>query len=195
MPSTRRVGPALGAAFIILAGLQSGCSSLPWGGDDTGQPAADGGAKQIEVRSDPAGAEVLANGRSVGVTPLTLAPANVWDTGFVSARDYGINYQYTGTITLRMPGCKDFTTNVDDYLLSRDIAVKLECGPDYQPLSTPGPARTQPQPGQAPATAVDYETSEEIMARRLRRLDGLHQRGLITDEEYRQVRRRILGEL
>jgi hypothetical protein len=178
---------------IVLAGLQTGCSSWPWSSADDSQPATAGG-KQIEVRSDPVGAEVLANGRSIGVTPVTVTPANEWSTGFVSGKDYGINYQYTGTITLRMPGCKEFSANVDDYLLSKDIAVKLECGPEYQPVAAPA-GRPQPQPGYSPASRADYETSEEIMARRLRRLEGLRDQGLISEEEYRQVRSRILGEL
>jgi hypothetical protein len=194
MPRIRRFRPALGAVLII-AGLQAGCSympSMPWANDDNGEPAQSSGGKQIKIRSNPAGAEVLANGRRIGVTPMTVTPANTWNTGFVTAKDYGVNYQYTGTLVLRMPGCKDFSANVDDAFLAKDIAVQLECGPDYRPVSAqPG----QPQPAAAPGARTDYLTSEEIMARRLRRLEGLRNRGLITEDEYQQVRRRILGEL
>jgi hypothetical protein len=195
MPRFRRFRPALGVV-LIAAGLQAGCSympSMPWSSDDdNGKPAQGSGGKQIEIRSNPAGAEILANGRHIGVTPMTVTPADNWNTGFVTAKDYGVNYQYTGTLTLRMPGCKDFSANVDDAFLGKDIAVQLECGPNYQPVSA---QPNQPQPGAAPGAQTDYLTSEEIMARRLRRLDGLRNRGLITEEEYQQVRRRILGEL
>lgn len=195
MPRTRRFRPALGAV-LIAAGLQAGCSSLPsvpWFNDDDAPAQESGDGRQIEIRSDPAGAEVLANGRSIGVTPVTVSPGNVWSTGFKTAKDYGVNFQFVGTLTLRMPGCKDYHTEVDDYLLRKDVAVKLECGPDYRPMTAPA---GQPQPAYAPATrGGDFLTSEEIMARRLRRLEGLRNRGLITEEEYQQVRRRILGEL
>lgn len=196
MPRIRRFRPALGAVLII-AGLQAGCSympSMPWANDDdSAKPAQAGNGKQIEIRSNPAGAEVLANGRRIGITPMTVVPASTWNTGFVTAKDYGVNYQYTGTLTLRMPGCKEFSANVDDAFLSKDIAVQLECGPDYQPLSNSSAAA--PQVGAGAGARTDYLTSEEIMARRLRRLEGLRNRGLITEDEYQQVRRRILGEL
>jgi hypothetical protein len=196
MPRTRRFSPALGAAVLITAGLQAGCSSLPsipWINDDDNGTASQSNGKQIEIRSNPAGAEVLANGSRIGITPMTVTPADTWKTGLVTAKDYGINYQYTGTLTIRMPGCKEYTANVDDYFLSKDIAVQLECSADYQPMtSTPA----QPQPGYVPTGGhADYQTSEEIMARRLRRLEGLRNRSLITEDEYQQVRRRILGEL
>jgi len=196
MPRASRFRPMLGAVLIV-AGLQAGCSSLPslpWSSDDDGGQKASSGGKQIEIRSDPAGAEVLANGKRIGITPVTVTPADNWSTGFVSAKDYGVNYQYTGTLTIRMPGCKDFSTNVDDYLLTRDVAVKLDCDPNYRPVS---PATAQPAgaPAMSGSGRGDFLTSEEIMARRLRRLEGLRSRGLITEDEYQQVRRRILGEL
>lgn len=195
MPRTRRSIFRLGAA-LITTGLLTGCSSLPsipWFSDDD---APSSGGKTIEIRSNPAGAEVLANNRSIGITPLTVTPGDTWDTGFVTAKDYGVNLQYKGTLTIRMPGCKEYVTDVDDYLLHKDIAVQLECSADYRPLTVaPGQAGGQPAYGRAPASSADYETSEEIMARRLRRLEGLRDRGLITEDEYQQVRRRILGEL
>lgn len=196
MPRTCRPTFRLGVV-LVAAGLQAGCSSLPsipWFNDDD---APSSGGKQIQIRSNPEGAEVLANDRSIGITPVTVTPGNVWNTGFRTAEDYGMNYQYVGTLTIRMPGCKDYKTEVDDYLLHKDIAVKLECGPDYRPLTAP----TTQQPAAAPGSSspsyapANYETSEEIMARRLRRLEGLRNRSLITEDEYQQVRRRILGEL
>ena len=129
MPRIRRFRPALGTVLIV-AGLQAGCSSLPsmpWSSDDNGGSGSQSNGKQIEIRSNPAGAEVLANGRHIGITPVTVTPANTWTTGLVTAKDYGVNYQYTGTLAIRMPGCKEYTANVDDYFLSKDVAVQLEC--------------------------------------------------------------------
>lgn len=194
MPRIRRFHSALG--LVLGAALfQAGCSSLPsvpWISDDNGEAASSDG-KQISIRSNPEGAEVLANGNRIGVTPMTVTPANVWSTGFVSGKDYGVNYQYVGNLTIRMPGCKEYTTQVDDYLLRNDVNVKLECDPNYQPVAASPQESGYAVP--APGARVDYLTSEEIMARRLRRLEGLRNRGLITEEEYQQVRRRILGEL
>ena len=71
--------------------------------------------------------------------------------------------------------------------------MRATCATPGRPLTA---APGQPQTGYAPAGGhADYQTSEEIMARRLRRLEGLRNRSLITEEEYQQVRRRILGEL
>ena len=134
-------------------------------------------AHAIRVISDPPGATVLADGRELGTTPLTIRPGEVFPARFV-----GREYRYVGTLTLRRPGCKPWSVQVNDAVLAKDVVARLECAPG---AAAPAPARTQ-----APAAG-----GEDPVAVRLRRAKRLHDEGLITDEEYRALRRRILESL
>jgi len=183
----------LGVAVLFGALLISGCDSLPSvpsiGSNDT-----------IEITTNPPGASVYANDKLLGVTPLTVKPSLAWDSGFVPGKDVGMVYQYKGTLTIKRPGCETYTTEVNDPMLYNDISVDLKCDSNYRAkaVNTPSPVGGgTPSVSTYPASAsqTDYETPEEVMARRLRRLEGLRDRGLITDDEYRAVRQRILNEL
>ncbi len=184
----------IGGIALAAYSLLSGCDSLPSipsvGSNDT-----------IQITTNPPGASVYANDKLLGTTPLTVKPSLAWDSGFVPGKDVGMVYQYKGTITIEKPGCETYKAEVNDPMLYNDIAIDLNCGPQYRNQTTTGPASSAPVVAPsgrftAPATGtVDYETPEEIMARRLRRLEGLRDRGLITDDEYQRVRTRILNEL
>jgi len=169
--------------FLCAAAI-SGCGSL---GDIT-----PGKAQTITIESDPPQATVLANGADLGTTPLTIKPSDVFRSGFASGGEGLLGYRYVGKLIVKKPGCKEFATEVDDNLLSRDIKVKLECDPDYRPPSPPvttvpaAPAVTAPEPVQAiPATAEE----------RLLRIDTLHRKGLISSEERQKLRQRVLDTL
>lgn len=130
----------------------------------------------INVTSDPQGATVLASGKELGRTPLFL-PAGTFPTKMVN-----LIYRPVGTLTLKRPGCRTHDIEVNEKVLSKDIHVALECGPAYAVEEPPRPA--------APPAATGGST-----ARRLRELNKLRDEGLITEEEYRSVRKRILDEL
>ncbi len=152
------------------------CSSL---GD-----IADGGQPDIAVDSDPSQATVIADGVELGVTPLTFNPSDVFRAGFTGGSDGLLAYRYVGKLTVRKPGCTDYVTEVDDNILSKDIDIKLECDPDYQP----------------PAAAVvsEPETHQVMPAsaeERLQKINDLHKKGLVSDDEYRQLRQRVLDTL
>jgi len=199
MARNRLARTGLGVTIIGLSGLMVGCDSIPSMDSITSLGSS---KKQITVTTNPAGATIYANDKALGVTPLTVTPSQEWTTGFVTGKDVGMVYQYTGTITIKKPGCETYTAEVDDPTLFNDIVIDLKCDPNFRPAAgaaTVGAPGAQPAPAYAPAYApagrTDYETPEEIMARRLRRLEGLRNRGLITDDEYRAVRQRILNEL
>ena len=133
-----------------------------------------GGVHTIRVLSEPPGATVLADGRELGTTPLVIRPDEVFPARFV-----GREYRYAGTLALRRPGCRPWSVQVDDAVLARDVVARLEC--------SPGAA--------APARGKPTVSGEDPVAERLRRARRLHEEGLITDEEYRALRRRILESL
>lgn len=153
---------------LALALLVSGCAGIT------------PGERRITIDSTPPGATVLADGREVGTTPLTITPDDVFPPHWK-----GMSYLVEGTLTLRKPGCRDASMKVTDPVLSKDIHMALEC--DAVP-----PA---PQPAARPAPAMPHMDSGEDAEMRLMRLERLHDKGLISDAEYRSIRQRILEGL
>lgn len=130
-----------------------------------------GGQRQIRISSEPPGAAVY-NGHGVqaGVTPVVVEPDEAFPPRWV-----GTSYMVKDTLILEKTGCRRHQQAVNDAVLREDIHVQLEC--------------TAPGDGAAkPALTGDAAT-------RLRRLQELRQEGLISEAEYRQLRRRILEEL
>ena len=79
-----------------------------------------------------------------------------------------------------------YTLKRADCLVFRDLTAGR--------ASTPEPAVLPAPPAGPPGSAPSHERKPSI-EERLMRLDGLKEKGLITDEEYRQKRRAILDEL
>lgn len=126
------------------------------------------------VSSDPPGATVYAAGKTVGVTPLVVRQRDVFPTAF----DQGEERMY-GTIELRKEGCRDNVVRVNTSVVAKGIHVMLDCG--------------QAKP--APPAAAPSEAGSPTPRERLLRLQELRDQGLVTDEEYREIRKRILEGL
>jgi hypothetical protein len=166
-----------GLALIVTSILVMGCATT----DSSG-----GSAGRIKIISEPAGATAYADGRELGVTPLEFSPGNAFRSGFV-----GFSYRYYGKLMLKKPGCETWSVEVNDYILSKDVHANLKCDPDYRaPVAAPSsPASPSSPPAANPAK------NEDPYVERLERIETLHRKGLITDEEYRQLRSRLLDKL
>ncbi len=158
---------------VILFGLSAvlqGCASLH------PNPGS------ISVESDPAGAEVFVMGRNVGVTPLKLSAGDVFPSSY--RPDQAALY---GTVTLRHAGCEDYNKRVDTDAYSKGIKASLDCGNK--------PAQAAPATPTAPATPNAEDDGTSSIEARLRRVKELQDKGLITDDEARAARKRILEGL
>ncbi len=184
------------ALLVVLTLLLGGCGNM--GGLSAGS------TQQITIESDPTNATVLADGVEIGVTPLTFTPSDAFRAGFTGGSDSLIAFRYLGKLMVRKPGCKDYVTEVDDNLLAKDIHVKMECDPNYrppapQPAASPAPppaTPTQPAASSTPPPAAPAQ--QEIPAsaeQRLLRIESLHEKGLVSDEEYQRLRKRVLDTL
>lgn len=131
----------------------------------------------IAVESDPAGAHVMVMGQDRGMTPLTLPVTAVFPARYPPEQ-----VDLYGRITLLKDGCAEYTATVDNRLLGRGLRAQLDCAASTPPAAPPGMETTAPAAARAPA-------------QRLRMLDDVYKEGLISDEEYRQLRQRILDEL
>jgi hypothetical protein len=159
------------ALLAFTAGL-SACAS-------TGSNESQGG--RIRITSEPAGATAYADGAEIGATPLEIVPGNHFHSGFA-----GFSYRYVGKLSLKKAGCETWSNEVNDNILSKDINTKLKCDPNFQPA----PAASAPAAG-SPAISPAKDHSIE----RLEQIEALHKKSLISDEEYKQLRARILEQL
>lgn len=155
--------------LVVFATVLSGCA----GNSSASQAGA------IRITSDPAGAIAYADGAELGATPLEIVPGSHFRSGFV-----GLSYRYHGTLSLKKAGCETWSTDVNDYVLSKDVHARLKCDPDFRPPAAPAPSPL-PCPSAPNRSYVE----------RLERIKSLHEKGLISDEEYRQLRARILEKL
>jgi hypothetical protein len=138
----------------------------------------------VNLRSDPSGATVLANGKAIGTTPMQIYA----DRHFPHKRK-GLDWHREGTLTLERPGCTPKTLEVDNDTLKRSLTVDLKCRPDAPAAVTTTTTSATPVPtSAAPRTGAGT-------AQRLNELEGLRSQGLITAEEYNSIRKRILDQL
>jgi hypothetical protein len=160
--------------FLVCATVLSGCAGM--------DNSSAGQAGKIRITSDPAGAIAYADGAELGATPLEIVPGSHFRSGFV-----GLSYRYHGTLSLKKAGCETWSIDVNDYILSKDVHAKLKC--DVQ-----SPAAPAPSPA-SPPHAIPAQPGGDPFVERLERIEALHEKGLISDEEYRQLRARILEKL
>lgn len=127
----------------------------------------------ISVESDPPGAEVYVMGKKAGVTPLEIRQVEVFPLTYSPEQQ-----PLYGTVVLRYAGCHDYTQRVTTTAYGKGINAKLDCG-------------------QKPAEAArpDQKEADASIEKRLQKLKELQEKGLITEEEAKVTRRRILEGL
>ena len=130
-------------------------------------------SKPADVTSTPSGATVFANILELGKTPLKH---NLYDA-FPGGWQNSI-YQAQGVLIVKKDGCKDFTLKVSDFILSKPIHAELECSEVSKPEKM---------------TSVNMPRSDT--EQRLKDVEALFKKGLITKDEHKTTRERILSEL
>ena len=167
MRITRATIAMLSLSAIAMA-LQ-GCLSVP-----------------VNIRSEPSGANVLADGKLIGTTPMQIRTDRVFP-----AKRRGLDWQREGTLTLERTGCAPKTLEVDNELLKRSLNVDLECRPDAPAVVA---APTAVPASRSAATRASMPTGGST-AERLEELEELRRKNLVTEQEYRSIRKRILDQL
>ena len=148
-----------------------------------------GSVDRITIDSEPQGAQVLVANKPVGVTPLAVVLDDVFPVRWTKRTDKDTDgfafYRRLDTLTIKKDGCDPYTAQVNTDDLSRDIKINLKCDPNYKPPVVAEPTRPAP---------VQRATSDSL-EQRLQQLEALKQKGLVTNDEYRAQRQRILGEI
>lgn len=138
----------------------------------------------LVVESTPEGAEVWIMGKRVGTTPGTFPVSLVFPAQY-KPEDIGLY----GRVRLVKEGCESVMRPVSTEALSSKMKVKLNCAAAAAPQAAPAAYRS-PQANPAAAPAVPATAKERLM-----RLEELRREGLINEEEYRSLRKRVLDSL
>jgi hypothetical protein len=160
-PGPRRARIGTRAAVVFASALTlSGClggSLLPSSRSTT------------HVDSVPSGAEVLAMGERLGITPLEVDDASVYPVSY--PREKASLY---GKLVLRHPGCEDFEQALTLEAANRGVVAKLVC------------------PGQT--SDGEVRTGQRSVRERLAEIEALHGDALVTQGEASTLRDRVLRE-
>ena len=151
--------------------LVAGCSA----GDGANSLFPSAGNQSFQIESEPGGAEVYAMGEKVGVTPLQLDRKQVFPNVYPKEKE-----SLYGRVTLKKPGCEDFTRPVSMKIASSGLRAELNCGDAGQAASA--------TPAQAPRAG-------ETVEQRLEKIRDLLGKGLISEDEAKRARERILGDI
>lgn len=115
-------------------------------------------------------------GENIGVTPLQITQKDVFPTVYPSDK-----VSLYGKVTLRKAGCADLTRTINGNIIVNGLRAKLDCA---------SPATAAPAP---PVTAAPPVSA--TVEQRLNKIKELQSKGLITEEEAKKARERILNEL
>ncbi len=163
----KHIGKTLALFSLLLA---AGCSSS--GG--TGNLFSAAGDKPIKIESIPPGADVYVMGESIGVTPIMIKRDRFFPNLYPKEKE-----SLYGKVTLRKAGCLDFTRTISTAIGNYGLHAQLDCG-NTSPGST------------SPATA---SRTSETVEQRLDKVKALLDKGLISADEAKQARERILNQL
>jgi hypothetical protein len=145
--------------------------------------------RRFRVESVPGGAEVFVIGGRIGTTPLTLSERDIYPNWYPDDQAH-----LYGTIVLRMAGCREYARRVGLDDIEAGIEARLDCGQDTvaeaQP-PPPGPAPAAAPVADSPTTAAAAVTLQRRL-RQLKVLQELMEDGLVTEQEERTIRKRIL---
>ncbi|MEW8344382.1 MAG: PEGA domain-containing protein [Candidatus Thiodiazotropha sp.] len=179
----------------------------------------------LKVESDPPGATIYLLDKAIGETPVTISQQQLYPAGYDAGkhRMYGsLSFRKEGCedLTKRIH-YKDFSSRLSVELNCEDTATVSELPSDTPVKPTPSSAQsnekppgvsenrdrenisevTTPPASTAPpihgkaGEVADRQSAGLTIKQRLLRIDGLKREGMISEEEYRQARKRILDEL
>ncbi|MEA1888883.1 MAG: PEGA domain-containing protein [Pseudomonadota bacterium] len=155
------------------------------------------GRKGITIDSDPQGADILADGKNIGKTPMHIKQDDVFPPHW-----YGRSYMVKGKLEIQKEGCEGVSMEVNDLALSEDIRKTLKCEPGMT-QKTPvadKPAKQNTVPAATPSTmdakpAVKADSVDNELEKRLSILQDLRDRDIITSKEYAEQRKRVLESI
>ena len=114
-------------------------------------------------------------GEKVGVTPLKISHQDVFPNIYPKEK-----LSVYGRVTLKKSGCSDFTRTISAEISNAGLRAQLDCV-NMIPASS--------------KTFMEAPHSSENLEQRLDKIKELLNKGLISEEEAKKARARVLNEL
>ena len=147
-------------------------------------------ARRFQVDSTPAGADVFVIGGKLGKTPIRLSERDIYPNWYPDEQAH-----LYGMIILRKTGCNEFSKRLTLDDIDKGVQVQLDCNQDAASAEqTPPAVNAQQTPMESGATGQSaHPATTQRRLRQLKVLQELLDDSLITEEEERTIRRRILN--
>lgn len=191
----------------FLPGLFTVAMLMAAGAGQAGVPDRDA---EILIHSQPEGATVMVLGKTWGVTPMRLQVKDAFPALYRPEQPYiGM------AVYLRKDGCSEFRQPIHRRNVPTEIKAELDCEPGINteaaapvaiapagngtsPTGVPAgvPAGVPVSPPAPKVVAPPAKPSISVTSsvrRKLEELEELHKAGLVTEQEYQQLRKRILA--
>ncbi len=186
MTTTRKIFYTLSLVSLALA---SGCSNKTLNDYVTLN-------SNSEIITDPPGARVVVDDKEVGTTPMKFEGENIFPPHWE-----GTSYMVKSKLVIKKPGCKTVTQIIKDPIPEK-ISITLDCQQGYM-AAKPQAAQQAEQPVMhkqthrkaMPAPAVAAPVMSRSIEERLIQVQNLHKKGLISDAENAELRKKILKGL
>jgi len=176
---------------IVLTALIAGCNAID-------SITVDGGADpDIQITSEPPGATVYLMDTKAGVTPMVVNERDLYPVSYTPETE-----KYYGKIILRKEGCKEFSRRLTRSDVYKGLVARLDChaGATNEPVQEPLPevqstVVSAPVPAKKPhpEDPVPAPSAPEQQLEQLRILQQLQDAGVLTEDEEKKLRKRILS--
>jgi PEGA domain len=163
------------ALVLSILLLTAGCSSTDGIHNDLGQFLEPTSDHPISIDSDPSGATVYVMDERIGVTPLEISRKGIFPNTYPKEKE-----SLYGMVTLKKAGCSDYTSTVTPEIAADGLNAHLDCG----------------DLGHASSKLIkEVPRTSETIEQRLEQIKELLNKGLITEDEARKARERVLNDL
>lgn len=188
------------SAMAISLSLTTGCASIVCGT-----------SQKVHIDSEPRGAKIFVNDEAKGVTPKTLAIKRKAAPAVVRLEKEGyepeeehigqeFNWWYAGNILFG--GLIGVVVDAVDGAMwkldKEDIYAELRLSDGRSATSAPISAKQvqTPSPNDTPAPIIDANSSkmDDELVNSLAKLDEMHRSGVLSDEEHKMQRKRLIEE-
>lgn len=140
---------------------------------------------EILIRSEPSGAAVMALGKTWGVTPLRLRVRDAFPALYRPEQPYiGM------AVHLSKSGCAEYRLPIHRRSIPDEIHAELDCDPAV--LVESSAKTTPPAPEAEPAPAETPPANPPGVRAKLQQLEQLRKDGLVSEEEYQRLRKKVL---
>ncbi len=170
----------------VFSVLLSACSAI----EHTPRQSND---SHISIASIPSGADVYVMGKKVGMTPLKITDRDIYPVSYSNDVE-----QYYGKVILRKEGCGTQRRRLTRSEVRGGLTARLECKnnspsisppalrPDKPSITATNPSTPQPESLASPSVLPEKQLEQ------LRLLQKLQEQGVLSDDEERKLRKRIL---